>query len=82
MQWAATFLCFCGFFRSGELTIQAEGDFDKIHHNISALDRLENPTTLRVRLKASKMDPFIVGIDVFVGRSGYALCPVVGAMVD
>ena len=40
------------------------------------MDSVEHPQVLRVRLKASKTDPFRVGINVSVGRTDKALCPV------
>ena len=36
---------------------------------------------VRVKLKASKTDPFRVGVDMFVGKTGGPLCPVTD-MVD
>ena len=79
MLWAAATLCFFGFLRSGEITIPADGAFDEGAHltfsDISA-DSLANPRVLRVRVKASKTDPFRVGVDVFVGKTDNSLCPV------
>lgn len=40
------------------------------------VDDLDNPTTLKVRIKASKTDPFRKGVDIYVGRTGDSLCPV------
>ena len=47
----------------------------------TAVDNLSNPKALRVRIKASKTDPFRRGVNVFVGRSSCPLCPV-AAMID
>ena len=41
-----------------------------------SVDNQESPRQLRVRLKASKTDPFRAGVDVFVGATGNDLCPV------
>ncbi len=49
---------------------------DHLNFNDVAVDGLENPKMLRLRIKASKTDPFRVGVDVFVGRTGTPLCPV------
>ena len=35
---------------------------------------------LRVRIKASKTDPFRVGVDIFVGKTGNKLCPVTAVL--
>ena len=39
-----------------------------------------NPTLLKLRLKASKTDPFRKGIDVVVGRTNNKLCPVAAVL--
>ena len=83
MLWAAATLCFFGFLRSGEITVPSESEFDEARHitfgDIS-VDCLDKPTTLRLRLKASKTDPFRVGVDVFVGKTGGPLCPVMAVL--
>ena len=79
MLWAACTLCFFGFFRSGEIVIPTAGSFDAGAHltfNDVAVDSLYAPRLLRVRLKASKTDPFRAGVDVFIGRTDDDLCPV------
>jgi integrase len=81
---AACTLCFFGFFRSGKLTSPSEVRCDSTEHltfaDIAVNDR-DSPTILRVHLKASKTDPFRSGVDVFVGKTGNDLCPVL-AMVN
>ena len=83
MLWAVCFLCFFGFFRSGELTAPSESQYDP-SENLSfrdiAFDSREHPSTLRIHLKASKTDPFHLGMDVFVGKTSNDLCPI-AAMV-
>ena len=84
MLWAAVSLGFCGFLRSGEITVRSDSAFDETRHltfEDVAVDQLTNPTTLRVGLKVSKTDPFRTGVDIFVGRTGCTLCPVM-AMMD
>ena len=44
------------------------------------MDCLDKPTTLRLRLKASKTDPFRVGVNVLVGKTGGPLCPVMAVL--
>ncbi len=84
MMWAAASLCFFGFLRSGEITVPSDAAFDERTHlsfRDVSVDRLDNPSILKVRLKVYKTDPFRVGVDVCVGQSGCSLCPV-GAMLD
>ncbi len=79
MLWAAASLCFFGFMRSGEITLPEGNTFDEATHlgvGDLAVDSKMAPTTLRVRLKVSKTDPFRKGVDVFVGKTGNDLCPV------
>ena len=47
------------------------------------VDKKKEPSSLKVRLKvmkATKTDPFRKGIDVFVGRTGNRLCPVMAML--
>ena len=79
MLWAAATLCFFGFLRSGEITVPSDSEFDDTAHltfRDVAIDRLQAPSMLRVRIKASKTDPFRVGVDVVVGKVDGPLCPV------
>ena len=49
MFWAAVSLCFCGFLRSGEITVPSDSAFDETQHltfEDVAVDQLTNPTTL------------------------------------
>ena len=73
MLWASATLCFLGFFRSGEITVPSQSSFDRdVHLSFGdvSVDNQESPRQLRVRLKASKTDPFRAGVDVFVGATG------------
>ena len=77
MLWAAVTLCFFGFFKSREITVPAASAFDEGAHltfRDVTVDSVEHPEVLRVRLKASKTDPFRVGINMSVGRTDKALC--------
>ena len=79
MLWAAASLCFFGFMRSGELTIPSAKSYDAGAHlsfQDVTVDCVHNPRILRVNLKTSKTDPFRVGINVYVGTTGNALCPI------
>ena len=48
-------------------------------HDIS-VDTIEAPSSLKVRIKESKTDPFQLGVDIFVGRTGNELCPVAAVL--
>ena len=83
MLWAASLLCFFGFLRSGEITVPADAGFDEGAHltfNDISVDCTENPQVIRVRIKASKTDPFRVGTDIFMGRTDNDLCPVAAVL--
>lgn len=78
------FLFFFGFLRSGELTVPSEIGYDEGAHlsfQDVSVDSLADPQVMRVRLKASKTDPFRTGVDVFVGRTGCTLCPVAAVLI-
>ena len=79
MLWAAATLCFFGFLRSGEITVPSDTTYDEGAHlgfRDVAVDNLQDPKSVRVRIKASKTDPFRMGVDVYVGKTGNQLCPV------
>ncbi len=48
----------------------AYDDGAHLNFNDVAVDGLENPKMLRLRITASKTDPLRVGVDIFVGRTG------------
>lgn len=79
MLWAASCMCFYGFLRSGEVTVASMAEFDPEGHLCEgdvALDDLENPAVVRVHIKASKTDPFRLGVFVFIGKTDNNRCPV------
>ena len=79
MLWAAASLCFHGFFRAGELTVPSVRGFDpKIHlaWGDIAVDDPASPSVLKVHLKKSKTDQLGRGVDVYIGRTDSAICPV------
>ena len=84
MNWAASTLCFFAFLRAGEMTIPDGQQFDESAHlsvKDIAVDDVENPSMMQVRVKQSKTDPFRRGVNLYVGRTGADLCPV-SAMLD
>lgn len=84
MLWAASCLCFFGFLRSGEVVCPSERAFDPaIHLGVGdvKVDSHTAPTHIEVRIKASKTDPFRLGVSLHIGKTGEALCPV-GAVLS
>ena len=76
-------LLFCCFFRSGEITLATEQSFEEGAHltfDDVSVDHLEDPKVVKVKLKASKTDPFRAGIDIFIGRTNDGLCPVAAVL--
>ena len=68
-----------GFLRARELTVPGNDVFDAASHLTRedfAVDIPEDPTVVRVRLKASKTDPFRRGITLIIGNGDPDLCPV------
>ena len=77
MFWAACTLGYFGFLRSAEFTVPNLASFSPaIHLSIAdlAVDSSSSPTCLRVRIKASKTDPFRKGALVHIGRGKAPLC--------
>ena len=77
MFWAACNLAYFGFLRSAEFTVPNLASFTSALHlsvcDIS-VDSDSNPSCLRVRIKASKTDPFRKGCFVHIGRGRFPLC--------
>ena len=79
MLWATVCVCFFGFLRSGDVTVPSDSEFDPAVHitfsNVS-LDDVANPQLIKLRLEASKTDPFRKGVDIVLGRTNNQLCPI------
>ena len=76
MIWAACCIGFFGFLRSGEFTVPSLEEYDpSVHLSLSdiALDSHTHPSILRIRLKQSKMDPFRLGVDIYMGKIRHPL---------
>ena len=79
MVWAACTLAYFGFLRSAEFTVPTFASFSSaIHLSVAdiAVDSSTLPSCLRVRIKASKTDPFRKGCFVHIGRGTLPLCAV------
>ena len=83
MLWAASTTCFFGFMRAGEITVPSQEAYDPTAHlsfNDVAVDAHANPTVMEVRIKASKTDPFRMGVNLYIGRTNNDLCPIAAMM--
>ena len=71
MLWAAYCTAFFGFLRSAELTVPSQAAFDPGYHlsfGDILFDTPKNPSTVSVRIKASKTDPLRKGVTLLLGR--------------
>ena len=83
MLWAAVTMCFCGFLRSSEVVVPSQTSYDASSHlsyGDVLVDNTIAPTFLQVRIKASKTDPFLKEVSVFLGVTGCELCPVAATL--
>jgi len=72
MLWAVVCMCFFGFLRSGEVVAPAEADYDpavQLSYGDVRVDDVGTPHYLKVRIKASKTDPFCKGMSVYLGHN-------------
>ena len=77
MLWAAALLCFFGFLRAGEVTVPSDTAYDEGAHlkfADVAVDSNIDPQVIKVRIKASKTDPFCLGVDISLGKTQKELC--------
>ena len=77
--WAACMLGYFGFLRAAEFTVPNLAGFSPaIHLSVAdiAVDSHQSPTCLRVRIKASKTDPFRQGCHIHIGLGRAPLCAV------
>ena len=77
-------MCFFGFLRCGEVVIPSDTTFDAEAHLAYGdvrVNDVASPQFLEVCLKASKTDPFQLGVSVYLGRTNKSLCPV-AAILD
>ena len=61
MLWAACCTCYFGFLRSGEISIPSDKEYDPSTHlsfGDIAVDSHENTSTIAIKIKASKTDPY------------------------
>ena len=79
MFWAACNLAYFGFLCSAEFTIPNLASFSpSIHLGLAdvAIDSMSSPSCLRLRIKASKTDPFHKGCFLHTERGEFPLCAI------
>lgn len=79
MFWAACTLGYFGFLRSAEFTVPSLASFSpEIHLSVAdiAVDSQLSPSCIRLRIKASKTDPFRQGCFVHIGLGKAPVCAV------
>jgi len=83
MLWAASLIAFFTFCRSGEITVEAEGQYDPNTHlsfGDVAVDNATNPTIISLNIKYSKTDHRRVGSQVVLGKTNDELHPVMALL--
>ena len=83
MFWAACNLAYFGFLRSAEFTVPSLASFSpSVHSSVQdiSVDSSANPSCLRVRIKASKTDPFRKGCFIHIGKGCFPLCALQSVM--
>ena len=77
LVWAASSVCFFGFFRAGEITVPAESAYDPaVHLSWGDVSISDDGRVLRLFLKRSKTDQYGRGVEVFMAATDNDLCPV------
>ena len=77
--WVACMLGYFGFLHAAEFTVPNLASFSPaIHLPVAdiAVDSLQSPTCLSVRIKVSKTDPFRQGCHIHIGLGRAPLCAV------
>ena len=79
MLWAACYVAFFSFLRSGELTVAESGGYDPGQHlpvGDMSVDDAGQLTRVTLRIKQSKTDPFRRGVSEYLHQTNVPLCPV------
>lgn len=83
MFWAACTLGYFGFLRSAEFTVPNLASFSSTLHlcvQDIAVDSATDPSCLRIKIKASKTDPFRKGCFIHIGKGRFPLCALQAVM--
>ena len=73
MLWSACTLAFFGFLRSSEYVALSAKTYDKAV-TLSSKNIVMRKNTIQVTIKATKTDPFHVGMTIFIAVTGYPIC--------
>lgn len=46
-----------------------------------SVDSLQKPSVMKLKIKASKTDPYRIGVDIFIGKTENSLCPVSAMLI-
>lgn len=78
MIWSAMTLAFFGFLRLGELTCNSQfcPDTHLTPLDVTFYPSSNTPTSMSIKLKISKTDPFRVGHTICIGKTYQDICPV------
>ena len=79
MFWAACSLRYFGLLRASEFTVPNLSSFSSsLHLSMQdvAVDSSSAPSSMRIRIKGSKTDPFRMGCFVHIGLGRHPLCAV------
>ena len=83
LLWAACCLGFFAFLRSAKFTVSSSRQFDPTCHLTPqdiAVDNVQQPAVMKICIKASKTDQTKIGIDLYVGRTDNAICPIAAVL--
>ena len=83
MFWAACTLGYFGFLCAAEFTVPSLASFSPLIHltvQDIAVDAPSSPSSMRVKIKASKTDPFRKGSEIHIGLGRHPLCAVQAMM--
>ena len=79
MIWAACCMAYFGLLRVSEFTASSSHFFDPLKDLLLsdvALDSRASPSLIQVNIKQSKGDQFRKGTQIYLGKTGHAVCPV------
>ena len=81
LLWAACCLGYFGFLRSGEFTTTTTLPLQPaVCVSDVAVDSHHSPSIVKVTVRRAKTDPFGEGVNIFIGKTGTAICPVMAIL--
>ena len=75
VYWAAFTTAFFGFLRCSEFTTPSVSNCDK-NQTLVHSDLTTDSNGYRLHINAAKMDPFCLGVNLFLRRTHHSVCPV------